>query len=34
MLGYGGAAAPAPAGAYSSQYTVPGQMPSYQGYSM
>lgn len=34
MLGYGGAAAPAPAGAYNSQYTVPGQMPSYQGYSM
>merc|ERR1739846_183838 len=34
MLGYGGAAAPAPAGAYNNQYTVPGQMPSYQGYSM
>ena len=34
MLGYGGAGAPAPAGAYNNQYTVPGQMPSYQGYSM
>merc|ERR1712172_387276 len=34
MLGYGGAAAPAPAGAYNNQYPVPGQMPSYQSYNM
>ena len=34
MLGYGGAGAPAPAGAYNNSYAVPGQMPSYQGYSM
>merc|ERR1712045_890076 len=34
MLGYGGPGAPPPAGAFNNQYTVPGQMPSYQSYNM